>query len=384
MSEPRYQLPSRSDPQPVEHLDAAQERYYLASQWTLMWQKFRRHRMAIAGGAVLALFYVVAAFCDFVTPYGTTERFQGLQNHPPSRIHLVHDGRLVRPYVYRTEVTLNLESFESTFAEITDIRYPIRLFNPGIEYRLLGLFPSRIHLFGVDRPAGLFLFGTESLGRDMFSRTICAARISLSIGLVGVFLSFTLGLTLGGISGYFGGSADMFIQRLIEFIISIPTIPLWMALAAALPREWTIIQVYFGIVIILSLVRWGSLARVVRGKLLELREHDFTMAARIAGMREGTIIVRHMLPSFASYLIVYLTLAIPEIVLAETALSFLGLGLRAPAVSWGVLLQRAQNVRSVVVFPWLMIPGLFVIATVMAFNFLGDGLRDAADPYKQQ
>ena len=201
---------------------------------------------------------------------------------------------------------------------------------------------------------------------------------------MGVLLSFAIGLTLGGISGFFGGGIDTFIQRLIEFIISIPTIPLWMALAAALPREWSVLQVYFGIVIILSLVRWGSLARVVRGKLLELREHDFTMAARIAGLREGAIIVRHMLPSFASYLIVHLTLAVPEIVLAETALSFLGLGLRAPAVSWGVLLQRAQNVRSVVVYPWLMIPGLFVIATVMAFNFLGDGLRDAADPYKQQ
>ena len=368
----------------TERLDAAQERYYLASQWTLMWQKFRRHHLAIAGGVVLGVFYLVALFCDFVTPYGTTERFRGLQNHPPSRIHFLHDGRLVRPYVYQTEATLNLETYESTITELTNVRYPIRLLTPGIEYQVLGLIPSNIHLFGVERPAGIFLFGTESLGRDLFSRTICAARISLSIGLLGVFLSFAIGLTLGGISGFFGGGIDTFIQRLIEFIISIPTIPLWMALAAALPREWTVLQVYFGIVIILSLVRWGSLARVVRGKLLELREHDFTMAARIAGLREGTIIVRHMLPSFASYLIVHLTLAIPEIVLAETALSFLGLGLRAPAVSWGVLLQRAQNVRSVVVFPWLMIPGLFVIVTVMAFNFLGDGLRDAADPYKQQ
>ena len=368
----------------TERLDAAQERYYLASQWALMWQKFRRHHLAIAGGVVLGVFYLVALFCDFVTPYGTTERFRGLQNHPPSRIHFLHDGRLVRPYVYQTEATLNLETYESTITELTNVRYPIRLLTPGIEYQVLGLIPSNIHLFGVERPAGIFLFGTESLGRDLFSRTICGARISLSIGLLGVFLSFAIGLTLGGISGFFGGGIDTFIQRLIEFIISIPTIPLWMALAAALPREWTVLQVYFGIVIILSLVRWGSLARVVRGKLLELREHDFTMAARIAGLREGTIIVRHMLPSFASYLIVHLTLAIPEIVLAETALSFLGLGLRAPAVSWGVLLQRAQNVRSVVVFPWLMIPGLFVIVTVMAFNFLGDGLRDAADPYKQQ
>ena len=368
----------------AERLDAAQERYYLASQWTLMWQKFRRHRMAIAGAAVLGLFYLVAVFCDFFTPYGTSERFQGLQNHPPSRIHLLHENRLVWPYVHQTEAALDLDTYEYTFSELTDVRYPIRLFTRGIEYRLLGFIRTDIRLFGVARPAGIFLFGTEALGRDVYSRTICAARISLSIGLVGVLLSFVIGLTLGGISGYFGGSADMFIQRLIEFIISIPTIPLWMALAAALPREWTVLQVYFGIVIILSLVRWGSLARVVRGKLLELREHDFTMAARIAGMRESAIIVRHMLPSFASYLIVHLTLAIPEIILAETALSFLGLGLRAPAVSWGVLLQRAQNVRSVVVFPWLMIPGLFVIVTVMAFNFLGDGLRDAADPYKQQ
>ena len=367
-----------------ERLDAAQERYYLASQWTLMWQKFRRHHMAIAGGAVLALFYLLALFCEFVTPYGITERFQGLQNHPPSRIRFLHEGRLVRPYVYQTEASLNLETFESTFTELTELRYPIRLFIRGQEYKVLGLIRSNVRLFGVERPAGIFLFGTESLGRDLFSRTICAARISLSIGLVGVFLSFAIGLTLGGISGFFGGGIDTFIQRVIEFIISIPTIPLWMALAAALPREWSVLQVYFGIVVILSLVRWGSLARVVRGKLLELREHDFTMAARIAGMREGTIIARHMLPSFASYLIVHLTLAIPEIVLAETALSFLGLGLRAPAVSWGVLLQRAQNVRSVVVYPWLMIPGLFVIVTVMAFNFLGDGLRDAADPYKQQ
>ena len=371
-------------PYGTERLDAAQERYYLASQWALMWQKFRRHHLAIAGGVVLGVFYLVALFCDFVTPYGTTERFRGLQNHPPSRIHFLHDGRLVRPYVYQTEATLNLETYESTITELTNVRYPIRLLTPGIEYQVLGLIPSNIHLFGVERPAGIFLFGTESLGRDLFSRTICAARISLSIGLLGVFLSFAIGLTLGGISGFFGGGIDTFIQRLIEFIISIPTIPLWMALAAALPRKWTVLQLYFGIVIILSLVRWGSLARVVRGKLLELREHDFTMAARIAGLREGSIIVRHMLPSFASYLIVHLTLAIPEIVLAETALSFLGLGLRAPAVSWGVLLQRAQNVRSVVVFPWLMIPGLFVIVTVMAFNFLGDGLRDAADPYKQQ
>ena len=363
-------------------LDAL-ERHYFASQWQLMWQKFRRHHMAIGGGAVLGLFYFVAIFCDFSTPYDLRARFQTWQYHPPSRIRLFADGRLVGPYVHGIQLDRSEETLESIFTEDRSVRYPVRFFTQGHEYKLLGLIPSRIHLFGVEEPGAIFLFGTDSIGRDLFSRTICAARISLSIGLIGVLFSFAIGVTIGGISGYYGGRADMIIQRLIEFMISIPTIPLWMALAAALPREWSVIQVYFGIVIILSLVQWGSLARVVRGKLLELREHDFTMAARLAGMREVTIIRRHLLPSFLSYLIVHLTLAVPGIILAETALSFLGLGLRAPAVSWGVLLQKAQNVRSVVVYPWMLIPALFVVITVMAFNFVGDGLRDAADPYKQ-
>ena len=363
---------------------AAQEAYWMASQWQLMWRKFRRHHLALAGGAVLILFYLLGIFCDFFSPYGIRERFQGLQHHPPSRIHWVADGRLVRPYVYPTEQTLNPQTFEATFTEITGVRYPIRFLTPGEEYRLLGLFRTRVRLFGVERPAGIFLFGTDALGRDLLSRTLCGARISLSIGLVGVAISFLLGVILGGVSGYFGGRADMFIQRLIEFIISIPTIPLWMGLAAALPKDWSVLQLYFGIVIILSLVRWGSLARVVRGKLLELREHDFTMAARLAGLRERAVIARHLLPSFASYLIVHLTLAIPDIILGETALSFLGLGLRSPAVSWGVLLKAAQNVRSVAAYPWMLIPALFVIVTVMAFMFVGDGLRDAADPYRQR
>ena len=373
-----------SAPEAAAPESAAQEAYWMASQWQLMWRKFRRHHLALAGGALLILFYLLGIFCDFFSPYAIRERFQGLQHHPPSRIHWLADGRLVRPYVYPTEQTLDPQTFEATFTEITAARYPIRFFTPGEEYRLLGLFRTRVRLFGVERPAGIFLFGTDALGRDLLSRTLCGARISLSIGLVGVAISFVLGVVLGGISGYFGGRADMFIQRLIEFIISIPTIPLWMGLAAALPKEWSVLQLYFGIVIILSLVRWGSLARVVRGKLLELREHDFTMAARLAGLRERAVIARHLLPSFASYLIVHLTLAIPDIILGETALSFLGLGLRSPAVSWGVLLKAAQNVRSVAAYPWMLIPALFVIATVMAFMFVGDGLRDAADPYRQR
>ncbi|MBA7549744.1 Dipeptide transport system permease protein DppC [subsurface metagenome] len=228
----------------------------------------------------------------------------------------------------------------------------------------------------------MFLFGTDKLGRDLFSRNIYAARISLSIGLVGVVFSFVLGCILGGISGYYGGAADMIIQRIIEFLLCIPTIPLWMGLSAALPPEWSPIKVYFGITIILAIRGWCGLARVVRGKLLELREEDFAMAAKIAGATDGRVITRHLLPSFLSYLIVNLTLAIPWMILGETSLSFLGLGLRPPVVSWGVLLKQAQNFRTVALHPWLLIPGLFVIITVLTFNFLGDGLRDAADPYK--
>ena len=361
----------------------AVEAYYIASQWQLMWRKFRRHHLAIAGGVILGVFYFVAIFCDFFSPYPPNQLIGDAGHHPPSRIRLFHEGRLVGPYVYGVTSEVDPEAFRRFYTEDRSVRYPLRFFTAGAEYRLLGLFPTRVRLFGVEQPGAVFLFGSDKLSRDLFSRTICAARISLSIGLLGVASSFLIGIALGGLSGYYGGRVDMFIQRVIEFLISIPTIPLWMALAAALPREWSVIQIYFAIVLILSLVKWGGLARVVRGKLLELREHDFTMAARIAGMREAGIIVRHLLPSFASYLIVHLTLAIPDMIIAETALSFLGLGMRSPALSWGVLLQRAQNFRSIAVYPWLLIPALFVVITVMAFNFLGDGLRDAADPYKR-
>ena len=363
---------------------SAEERYYLASQWQLMWHKFRRHRLAIVGGAVLVVLYLAAIFADFLAPYPKEIRFKEFPYRPPTPVHLTDDeGRFRGPFVYGTTSKRDLETLELIFEVDEATCYPIRFFARGEAYQLLGLFETDIHLFGVEEPGGIFLFGTDSIGRDIFSRTLHGARLSLSIGLVGVSLSFIIGVTLGGISGYFGGAVDDVIQRIIELLISIPTIPLWLALSAALPRDWSVVRVYFGIGIILSLVSWGGLARVVRGKLLELRELDYVLAARVSGVSEWSIIRVHMLPNFASYLIVRVTLSIPGMILGETALSFLGLGLRSPAVSWGVLLEKAQNIASVAIYWWTVIPVLFVIITVMAFNFVGDGLRDAADPYKQ-
>lgn len=363
---------------------SAEERYYLASQWQLMWQKFRRHKLAIIGGSVLVVLYLAAILADFLAPYPKDIRFQKFSYRPPTPVHLFDvEGKFRGPFVYGTTSKRDLETLELIYEVDEAARYPVRFFVHGGPYKLLGLIDTDIHLFGVEEPGAILLFGTDSIGRDLFSRIIHGGRLSLSIGLVGVTLSFFIGVTLGGVSGYFGGIADTVIQRIIEFLISIPTIPLWLALSAALPRDWPVVRVYFGIGIILSLVGWGGLARVVRGKLLELRELDYVLAARVSGVSEWSIIRVHMLPNFASYLIVSVTLAIPEMILGETALSFLGLGLRSPAVSWGVLLQKAQNIASVAIYWWTVIPVLFVIITVMAFNFLGDGLRDAADPYKQ-
>ena len=360
--------------------DRREERYYLASQWQLAWRKFRGHRLAMAGGWALAAFYLLALFADFIAPYDVNLRSSFIYM-PPQRVRVVADGRLQAPFVFATTSEVDLHRFTRTYTEDQSARYPVRLLARGHEYRLLGLIPTRVHLFGVEEPATLFLFGTDNLGRDFFSRVMLAARVSLSIGLLGVALSFVLGVLLGGVSGYYGGTVDLFVQRLIEFLLSIPKIPLWMALAAALPVDWPVVKVYFGITIILSVIGWTGLARVVRGKLLQLREEDYSTAAVVAGAADWQIILRHLLPGFMSYLIVTLTLAIPQMVLAETALSFLGIGLKPPAVSWGVL-QDAQNVRTVALYPWLLLPGVFIVITVLAFNFLGDGARDAADPYR--
>ena len=327
--------------------------------------------------------YVIVIFCEILAPYNTIERNSDYIYAPPQRIRFFDQGKFhIQPFVYGLSLEMDKETYARKYTIDKTRVYPVSLFVKGPPYKLWGLFPSDIHLFGV-KEGVIFLFGTDKMGRDLFSRVMYATRISMSIGLVGVFISFVLGALLGGISGYYGGAIDTVIQRIIEFLISIPTIPLWMGLSAALPPQWPMIQVYFGITIILAILNWGGLARVVRGKMLELRSADFVMAAKIAGAGEANIIVKHLLPSFLSYLIVNVTLAIPYMILGETSLSFLGLGIRAPAVSWGTLFQDSQNVRSVVLHPWLFIPAAFVIVAVLAFNFLGDGLRDAADPYKQ-
>jgi peptide/nickel transport system permease protein len=355
------------------------EKMYAASQWQLMWRRFRSHKLALIAGVVLAIMYLMAILAPFLIPYDPWEKSEFVYA-APSSIHFIHEGKFVGPFVYNTTMVMDNKTWSRTFAEDTSVFYPLRFFVNGFEYDLLGFIPGTLHLFDAGE-GHIFLMGTDLMGRDLFSRVIWAFQISLSIGLVGVFVSFILGCILGGLSGFYGGVIDMVTQRMIEFINSIPTIPLWMALSAAVPPTWDQIQVYMGITIILSLRGWCGLARQVRSKLLQMREEDFVIAAKVAGTSDWGIITRHLLPGFMSILIVDLTLSIPGMIMGETALSFLMLGLRPPTVSWGTLMQNAQNVSTLVSHPWELYPALFVIIAVLAFNFLGDGLRDAADPY---
>jgi peptide/nickel transport system permease protein len=359
-----------------------EERYYYASQRELIWWRFTRHKAAVVSSVLLIVLYTGALFAGFVAPYSRDTRFANFQSAPPTKIHLIRPDGGIQPHVYSTERTMNPDTFRWTFTENTSQVHPIRFFVRGEPYKLMGLLPTNIHLFGVEG-APIFLFGTDRLSRDLFTRTWAGASISLSIGLVGVALSFLLGVLLGGISGYFGGVVDDAIQRVIDFLLAIPGLPLWMTLAAALPRNWPVLKMYFAITVILSILGWCGLARVVRGKILQLREEDYTLAAQGAGASDWRIITRHLLPGFTSHLIVSITFSIPGMILSETALSFIGLGMQPPAVSWGTLLQDAQNLTAVAHEPWLLIPALFVIATVILFNFVGDGLRDAADPYER-
>ena len=369
--------------QTEENLTDKVEAIYVASQWQLMWRRLKRHKLAMVGGGTLILFYLIATFASFFSPYGPYKAFDDYLYNPPQRIHFFNeDGFSLRPFVYRLRVARDKRTLKKIYTIDKSQKDYIYFFARNSEYKLWNLIPLNIRLFGVKKPGTIFLFGTDDMGRDILSRTLHASRISLSIGLVGVIATFILGCLLGGISGYYGGMTDMIIQRAIEFFLSIPTIPLWMALAAALPREWSQMKIYLAITVILALRNWCMLARVVRGKLISTREEDFTMAAKISGASGMRIITRHLLPSFLSYLIVNLTISVPAMIIGETALSFLGLGLRDPVISWGVLLNRAQSVRVIALYPWLLIPAVFVILTVLSFNAVGDGLRDAADPYK--
>ncbi|MEZ4866627.1 MAG: ABC transporter permease [Caldilineaceae bacterium] len=357
------------------------EKFLVASQWQLVRWKFARHRVAVLSLGILILFYLSAIFAEFVAPYPPDAYDADYILAPPQRLHFWDNGQFQwRPFVYGHTSELNANTFRTTYEVDESQKFPIYLFVHGEPYKLWGFFAGDRHLFGTEE-GRVFLFGSDERGRDVLSRIIFGARISLSVGLVGIAISAVIGIIVGGISGYLGGVTDVVIQRMIEFIRSIPTLPLWMALSVALPPTWTVVQVYFGIVIILSLVGWTGLARVVRGKFLSLREEDFVMAAQLNGATERIIIFKHLLPSFYSHIIASLTLSVPGMILGETALSFIGLGLQAPAISWGVLLKDSQRIRILAEAPWLLIPGLFVIVAILCFNFVGDGLRDAADPY---
>jgi peptide/nickel transport system permease protein len=369
-------------PEAPEAAGAGEPRIFVASQRQLMWWKFRKHRPAVAASIVVALAYLVALFVEPLAPFTTDYTSAVSQYAPPQRVHVFDHGQYVGPYVYGLKQQLDSVALRRNFVVDTDTRIPLGFFVHGQPYKLWGLFPMDVHVFGpLNKDDRAYLLGADRLGRDVLSRLIYGTRISLSIGLLGVLLSFVFGLLFGGISGYYGGWIDEVIQRVIEFLRSVPTIPLWMGFAALVPNNWPPVKTYFTITLILSLVGWTGLARVVRGRFLSLREEDFVTAARLDGATEMRTIFGHMLPSFTSHIIAAITLAIPGVILAETALSFLGVGLQPPVVSWGVLLQEAQNIRAVASAPWLLSPAVAIIVTVLALNFLGDGLRDAADPY---
>ncbi len=356
-------------------------RHDVAGQWQLIWWRFRQHRLAVAGLVVTLFIYIVAAIPGFFAVNDPAQQAARQVYHPPHEIHFFDNGSF-RPHFLATRLTRDPVSLAPTFTPNPERKIGIGLFVQGAEYTAFGLFQTRLHLVASTDPSVTFYpLGADRLGRCVLSRMMFGTQISMSIGLAGVALSLVIGILLGGVSGYYGGRLDFAIQRLIEFVLSLPTIPIWLAMAAALPQDWPPTATYFMITLILSLIGWAQLARVVRGKFLSLRTEDFVMAARLDGCSEKRVIFRHMLPSFTSHIVASITLAIPAMILAETALSFLGLGLQPPVVSWGVLLREAQNIRSIATAPWLFAPGGAVVLAVLALNFLGDGLRDASDPY---
>ena len=376
-----YVNPEPFDPYAIDKITPAQERIYQAKPLQLMIWRFRRHKLAVISLAFLAFAYATTLVTEMLAPYGLTTRNIDHILAPPQGIHLFHEGRFVGPFTYGFDYTLDMDNLVRVYTPNRERVQPLRFFCRGDSYRFWGMIEGAFHFVCPPEGGTLFLLGTDRLGRDILSRILYGARISLTVGLIGISISLFLGLLLGGIAGYYGGKVDSLIQRLIEMLRSFPELPLWMTLSAALPVDWSPVVIYFGITVILGLLDWTGLARAVRSKLLALREEDFCTAAELMGAKPSRVIRRHLLPNFLSHIIASATLSIPGMILGETALSFLGLGLRAPITSWGVLLAEAQNINAVVLYPWLLFPVVPVILVVLAFNFLGDGLRDAADPY---
>ncbi|MBS3650113.1 ABC transporter permease [Pseudaminobacter sp. 19-2017] len=370
------------DPYSVEAMTPAQAKVYQASQRRLMWWKFKRHKVALWSAMFLAALYFMILICEFVAPYNLHTRNVDFIYSPPQDVHFFHEGSFVGPFVYGRKMTLDMDTLKRNYTDDTNDVQKLRFFCSGDPYEFWGLVPGSFHFVCPAKDGQFFYLGTDRLGRDVLSRIIYGARISLTIGLLGVTFSFVLGVIIGGLAGYHGGTFDLIVQRIIEVLQSLPSIPLWLALAAIMPVTWSPIVVYFGITLILGLLDWTGLARAVRSKLLALREEDYVLAAQLMGARPARIIGRHLIPGFMSHLIASATIAVPGMILGETALSFLGLGLRPPITSWGILLTEARSVNVIAFYPWLLYPMIPVVLVILAFNFMGDGLRDAADPYR--